>query len=77
MRASRRDLLLIALAAALRPAPAAAQAKVTKAEARYQPAPRDGQSCALCTLFRPPHACTVVEGDIVPTGWCKFFAIPD
>lgn len=56
---------------------AAAQTKATKTEALYQPAPKAGFSCKLCTLFRPPHGCEVVQGDIAPQGWCKFFDLPD
>jgi hypothetical protein len=57
--------------------PAAAQQKMSKAEAEYQDQPKNGLACAACTLFRPPRACQVVEGDISPDGWCKFFDLPD
>ncbi|MBV9153148.1 MAG: hypothetical protein JO008_11135 [Alphaproteobacteria bacterium] len=54
-----------------------AQTKVTPAEAEYQPAPKNGLVCAMCALFRPPRSCEVVQGDISPQGWCKFFDLPD
>ncbi|HEX3864346.1 MAG TPA: hypothetical protein VHY35_21895 [Stellaceae bacterium] len=57
--------------------PSRAQVKATKEEALYQPGPKDGQSCAVCALFRPPHACEVVQGDIAPQAWCRFFDLPD
>jgi hypothetical protein len=57
--------------------PAAAQQKMSKSEAEYQDEPKNGLACAACTLFRPPRACQVVEGDISPAGWCRFFDLPD
>jgi hypothetical protein len=57
--------------------PAAAQKKVSQAEAEYQDRPKGGLACAACTLFRPPRSCEVVQGDISPSGWCKFFDLPD
>jgi hypothetical protein len=57
--------------------PAAAQMKVSQAEAEYQDRPKGGLACAACTLFRPPRSCEVVQGDISPSGWCKFFDLPD
>jgi hypothetical protein len=76
-RALLRAGLLGAAAAAAGGATAAAQAKVTMAAAGYQGSPKGGFSCEVCSLFRPPHGCVVVAGDISPHGWCKFFALPD
>lgn len=77
----RRRLLRLALsAAALAGGTAAVDAnpqKVSQAEALYQDRPKDGLSCAACTLFRPPAACAVVTGPISPHGWCRFFDLPD
>jgi hypothetical protein len=56
---------------------AAAQQKMSKAEAEYRDRPKDGFACAACTLFRPPRSCQVVQGDISPSGWCKLFDLPD
>jgi hypothetical protein len=56
---------------------ASAEQKMSKAEAEYQDRPKNGLACAACTLFRPPRACQVVQGDISPSGWCKFFDLPD
>jgi hypothetical protein len=67
----------LAAAAAQGPAPARGQAKAAKEAAGYQSAPKNGLSCGACSLFRPPHACEVVAGDISPQGWCKFFDLPD
>jgi hypothetical protein len=57
--------------------PARAQQKLSKAAADYQDAPKDGLTCAACSLFRPPWSCAAVEGEISPNGWCKFFDLPD
>jgi hypothetical protein len=77
--ASRRDILRggIAAAAGLAAAASHAQSKTSKTDARYQAGPRNGMSCAQCSLFRPPRACAVVIGDIAPEGWCRFFDLPD
>jgi hypothetical protein len=56
---------------------ASAQQKMSKTEAEYQDGPKNGLACAACTLFRPPRSCQVVQGDISPSGWCKFFDLPD
>lgn len=47
--------------------------KASKEDAHYQSFPRGIQCCARCTMFRPPHDCTAVEGDVSRDGWCKFF----
>jgi hypothetical protein len=76
----RRTVLRAALsgAAAGLPIPRVrAQQKLSRAEAAYQDRPRNGITCAACTLFRPPRACEIVQGDISPNGWCKFFDLPD
>jgi hypothetical protein len=57
--------------------PAWAQQKMSQADAEYQHRPRNGLTCAACSLFRKPRSCEVVEGDISPEGWCKFFDLPD
>jgi hypothetical protein len=77
---SRRRVLATALAAtgvAARDAAAQVPAKMSQAAAQYQDHPRGGLSCVGCTLFRRPRSCQVVEGDISPNGWCKFFDLPD
>jgi hypothetical protein len=78
-RASRRQFLqgAVTVAAGGVAARAEAQTKSSQQEAAYQPTPKNGMSCRICTLFRPPRSCQVVAGDIAPTGWCKFFDLPD
>jgi hypothetical protein len=76
----RRRVLRAALSAAALGSAlprALAQQKMSKAEAEYQDRPKNGLACAACTLFRPPRSCQVVQGDISPSGWCKFFDLPD
>jgi len=53
------------------------QAKISQAEAQYQPMPKGMFSCATCTFFIKPTACKVVTGAISPNGWCKLFDLPD
>jgi hypothetical protein len=51
--------------------------KLSQADAEYQDGPKNGLTCAACSLFRRPRSCEVVEGDISPNGrWCKFFDLP-
>ncbi|HEY1933022.1 MAG TPA: hypothetical protein VGG99_13495 [Acetobacteraceae bacterium] len=45
--------------------------------AAYQSTPKGLLSCGACSFFIRPRACKVVSGDISPTGWCKFFDLPD
>jgi hypothetical protein len=76
----RRNLLSVlasGIAIGLTAAPAPAQQKVSQADAAYQDRPKSGLDCAACSLFRPPRSCAVVEGDISPEGWCRFFDLPD
>ncbi len=39
----------------------------------YQTTPKGDQQCSNCSLFQPPSACTLVDGTISPSGWCKFW----
>ncbi|MDE2239683.1 MAG: high-potential iron-sulfur protein [Rhodospirillales bacterium] len=57
-----------------RPA-AAAMAMMSKKLAAYQDTPRNGEQCSACCMFVPgdPGHCTMIEGDISPHGWCKFW----
>jgi hypothetical protein len=54
-----------------------AASKMSKMRAEYQDMPNGIFSCATCTLFVPPAACKVVEGEISPDGWCRAFALAD
>jgi hypothetical protein len=77
---NRRSLILGALgAAAVGGAVPRARAaeKMSKVEAEYQDSPKDIRMCATCTLFEPPRACKVVQGEVSPYGWCKAFALAD
>jgi high potential iron-sulfur protein len=75
---SRRTTLLRSAACAagavvsLLPAREAA-AKMAQTGVAYQTTPKGDQQCSNCSLFQPPSACTLVDGTISPTGWCKFW----
>lgn len=77
---SRRVLLtvaampLAAMATQILLHPASAQAKVSKAVAKYQDKPKGAQRCEICINFQPPNQCQFVEDDISPKGWCTLFA---
>ena len=79
---SRRNLLrsatimaggAAALAATIVATPAEAD-KMSQKGALYQEAPKNGQQCDGCALFKAPASCTIVDGTISPTGWCRFFS---
>lgn len=76
---SRRGLFrsaaaLVAGAAALAVSGTQVIAKMAQKAAGYQATPKGDQSCATCALFKTPSSCTLVDGDIAATGWCRFFA---
>jgi len=48
--------------------------KGSKAEAGYQPKPKNGQKCINCTMWRDPNKCSAVAGNIDPDGWCDWYA---
>jgi high potential iron-sulfur protein len=50
-----------------------AAAKMAQTAVSYQATPKGDQQCGNCSLFQPPSACTLVDGTISPTGWCKFW----
>lgn len=51
-----------------------AQAKMSQKVAEYQTGPKDGQSCANCALYRAPASCTLIDGAVTPTGYCRFYS---
>ena len=76
-RTTRRAVLgagagLIAVATAT--AARAQDAKVPQSAVQYQTSPKDGQRCDACVNWQPPNACKIVEGNIVPQGYCVAFA---
>jgi hypothetical protein len=76
-RVLRAGICGLIAVAARPPTTARAQIKASQEEALYQGGPKSSLSCAVCTLFRPPHACVIVAGDISAQGWCRFFDMAD
>ena len=78
-RISRRTALsqaavaLGAVAFATAGSQAAAQQKISQADASYQGTPKGDQRCDGCANFQPPAACKFVQGDVRPGGWCQLF----
>jgi hypothetical protein len=50
-----------------------AVAKMNQKSVAYQDTPKGDQKCSNCSLFQEPNACTLVDGDISPEGWCRFW----
>jgi hypothetical protein len=75
---SRRTTLLRSVAcaagaaASLLPVRQAA-AKMAQTAVAYQATPKGDQQCGNCSLFQAPSSCTLVDGTISPSGWCKFW----
>ena len=68
------NVTVVTLAAA----PRTASAKAVREVFHYQEKPNDGKSCSSCNLFSPlldgTGSCAIVEGVIVPNGWCIAYA---
>jgi hypothetical protein len=47
--------------------------KVSKETANYSPFGSEENHCSICRMFREPHACTAVKGEISRTAICDFF----
>lgn len=45
--------------------------KRDKSEVDYVGHAVEGKTCRECTMFRPPRACSDVEGKISPDGHCE------
>jgi hypothetical protein len=50
-----------------------AGAKMSFQGSGYQPTPKGDQNCAGCSLFQSPSSCILVDGNISPKGWCRFY----
>ena len=66
-------LALGAAAVATAVSQAAAQQKISQADAKYQGTPKGDQHCDVCVNFQPPISCKFVQGDISLSGWCQLF----
>ncbi len=51
-----------------------AQAKMKQAAAGYQDKPNGDKSCASCALFQAPSSCSLVDGTVSATGYCRFYS---
>jgi hypothetical protein len=72
--ALKRLAVVPAVALGVTAAMTAAQAADNKAQFKYQTKPNGKAKCSGCTLFKPPHGCSVVTGTISPNGWCIAYA---
>jgi hypothetical protein len=75
---SRRTVVIQSMAcaagaAALLGAVKEAAAKMAQKAVQYQDTPKGDQQCSNCSLFQEPNSCTLVDGEISPAGWCKFW----
>lgn len=82
VRLSRRDWLRNATAAiggtlALGATGKRADAvvKLSQKVVAYQDHPDGEKRCDRCIHFQPPNACNIVDGDVKPDGYCRFFGV--
>ena len=68
-----RGVACAAGAAALLEPLTQAAAKMAQKAVEYQGTPKGDQQCSNCSLFQEPNSCTLVDGEISPAGWCKFW----
>lgn len=49
--------------------------KAPKSAVQYQDSPKGDQRCSGCIHFQAEQgACALVEGEILPDGWCALFS---
>ena len=48
--------------------------KIKQTDAHYQRQPNGQQRCEICLQFLAPGKCKIVQGPVIPQGWCQFFA---
>lgn len=46
---------------------------MTKSEAAYRENPNGQMQCDRCSMFRKPYDCSLVDGLILPYGWCRYW----
>ena len=51
-----------------------ATAKISQKGVSYQATPKGAARCDKCKFWKPPAACTLVDGVISPAGWCTLYA---
>jgi hypothetical protein len=52
---------------------ARADNQMSKDQAKYRDQPNGDQQCNACANFLAPSGCSVVSGQVSPSGWCQFF----
>jgi hypothetical protein len=78
-RVTRRDFLFAAavgggaILGAGFAAPAKASSKMSPRAMSYRPTPNGNQRCDNCANFQAPSSCKLVDGPIVPSGWCILY----
>ena len=48
-------------------------AKLPPTAVSYRATPNGDKQCSNCKLFEPPNACSKVDGEISPQGWCSIY----
>lgn len=65
---------LVAVGATALNSTAANAAAISKADAHYQDAPKNGKQCSACYYFADGSCKRGVVGPISPSGYCDYFS---
>ena len=65
---------VVAVGATALTSTAASAATISKADAHYQDAPKDGNSCSKCYYFDNGTCKRGVVGPVSPNGYCDYFS---
>ena len=49
--------------------------KLSQKVVAYQDHPDGEKRCDRCVHFQAPNACNIVDGDVKPDGYCRFFGV--
>lgn len=52
---------------------AAAAGKLPQKAVNYRTTPMGNARCGTCAFFQGPSSCKLVDGTVVPTGWCPLY----
>jgi hypothetical protein len=69
-----RVMLGVVCTGAIITRPSQVLAKISGQQAQYQSRPNGDRRCSECSFFVAPASCQLVDGEISPDGWCRFFA---
>ena len=49
--------------------------KMSQKVVAYQDHPEGEKRCDRCVHFQPPNSCNIIDGEVKPDGYCRFFVV--